>query len=358
MTRLARWLLPPALLALVWLSFSWPTYDPPPPANVRLRLNYLERVIREGGEPGTALGELTRQNPEWGLFTLAFTTYALANLAQQNPALRPEAARYIALAIQAVLAAPIRQPFADSWPTPSHPTGLDSLPPSVLYLGHLNLMLGCHRQLVPASPFGPLHDSLSAALYRRYDQEPAGNLASYPSLRWLPDNTVALASLALHGRLTGSPYAAAGRRWAARAPAQWLDAETGLLASQVDEGVGPAKARAAPCWAGASGFWRASTLPWPGSSTGATRPSAAPTWAGCASTASGLAAPPPAWATWTAARCCWATASRPPPSPAPMPWRWATAAMPSACAASSAWVAAKLWLTTSCAMACGLLIWM
>ncbi|WP_223696416.1 hypothetical protein [Hymenobacter psoromatis] len=235
MKRRARWLLPLTLLALVWLSFSRPAYAPPPPANVRARLNYLERIIREGGGPGTALGKLTQQNPEWGLFTLSFTTYALTNLAQQNPALRPEAAHYIALAIQAVLAAPLRHPFAAGWPLPGQPAGLDSLPPSVLYLGHLNLMLGCHRQLKPASPYGPLHDALSAALYRRYAQEPAGNLASYPGRRWLPDNTVALASLALHGRLTGSPYAA-GRRWAARARAHWLDAETGLLASQVNEG--------------------------------------------------------------------------------------------------------------------------
>lgn len=168
------------------------------------------------------------------MFTLSFTTYALANLAQQNPALRPEAARYMELTIKAVLAASVRQPFAADWPMPSQPTNLDSLPPSVLYLGHLNLMLGCHRQLVPNSPYCQLHDSLSAALYRRYGREPAGNLASYPHLRWLPDNTVALASLALHGRLTGSPYAAAGQRWVAAARRQWLDAETGLLASQVD----------------------------------------------------------------------------------------------------------------------------
>ena len=80
---------------LLWASFSRPTYAPPDAAKVRLRLNYLERVIREGAGPGTALGELTRQNPEWGLFTLSFTSYALANLAQHDPSLRPEAARYI-----------------------------------------------------------------------------------------------------------------------------------------------------------------------------------------------------------------------------------------------------------------------
>ncbi len=228
-----RLLLPIAMLALLWASFSRPTYAPPGAANMRLRLNYLERVIREGAAPGTALGELTQQNPEWGLFTLSFSTYALANLAQHDPSIRPEAARYIDLAIKGVLAGPIRQAFAADWPTPAE--GGDTLPPSVLYLGHLNLMLGCHRQLVPNSPYCQLHDSLSAALYRRYGREPAGNLASYPHLRWLPDNTVALASLALHGRLTGSSCAAAGRRWAARAQAHWLDAETGLLASRVDK---------------------------------------------------------------------------------------------------------------------------
>lgn len=228
-----RLLLPIAMLALLWASFSRPTYAPPDAANMRLRLNYLERVIREGAAPGTALGELTQRNPEWGLFTLSFSTYALANLAQHDPSIRPEAARYIDLAIKGVLAGPIRQAFAADWPTPAE--GGDTLPPSVLYLGHLNLMLGCHRQLVPNSPYCQLHDSLSAALYRRYGREPAGNLASYPHLRWLPDNTVALASLALHGRLTGSSYAAAGRRWAARAQAHWLDAETGLLASRVDK---------------------------------------------------------------------------------------------------------------------------
>jgi hypothetical protein len=111
----------------------------------------------------------------------------------------------------------------------------------VLYLGHLNLMLGCHRQLVPRSPYRHLHDSLSAALAARYQQEPSGNLPSYPGRRWLPDNTVALASLALHSRLTGSPYAAAGRRWVARAQRDWLDPETGLLASMVDAAGQPSE---------------------------------------------------------------------------------------------------------------------
>lgn len=219
------------LALLAWVGNSWPTYRPPNRANVRLRLNYLERVIEEGAAPATTLGRLTALNPEWGLFTLSFSTYGLANLAAQQPDLRPEAAATIGRAIRAALSEPVRQPFAES--TPAEAAGR-VLPLSVLYLGHLNLMLGCHRQLVPMSPYRHLHDSLSAALAARYQQEPAGNLASYPHLRWLPDNTVALASLALHSQLTGSPCAEAARRWVATAQTRWLSPETGLLASQVD----------------------------------------------------------------------------------------------------------------------------
>jgi hypothetical protein len=227
-----RWHRVLLLLALLaWVGYSWPTYQPPGRPEVRLRLNYLERVIREGAAPNTDLGRLTQMNPEWGLFTLSFSTYALANLAAQQPDLRSEAAATIGRAIEVALSNPIREPFEGAV------LGEDAertLPSSVLYLGHLNLMLGCHRQLVPDSPYRLLHDSLSAALYERYQQEPGGNLASYPHQRWVPDNTVALASLALHSTLTGSDYAAVGRRWVAAAKAHLLDPKTGLLASMVD----------------------------------------------------------------------------------------------------------------------------
>jgi hypothetical protein len=223
---------------LLWVGCSWPTYQPPSRPEVRLRLNYLERVIQEGAAPPTTLGRLTQQNAEWGLFTLSFSTYALANLAKRQPDLRSEAAATIGRAIEVALTDPIRQPFEPQVPI-DHTQ--QSLPSSVLYLGHLNLMLGCHRQLVPNSLYRHLHDSLSAALAVRYQQEPSGNLSSYPHRRWLPDNAVALASLALHSRLTGSTYAATGQHWVARARREWLDPTTGLLASMVDAAGRPSE---------------------------------------------------------------------------------------------------------------------
>ena len=224
---------------LLWVGFSWPTYQPPAPTEMRLRLNYLARVIGEGTAPNTDLGRLTAMNPEWGLFTLSFSTYALANQARRRPELRAEAARTMRQAVAAALTAPMQQPY--------HGLGDDTLagyalPGSVLYLGHLNLMLGCLRQLEPGTPYRPLHDSLSARLCRQLGAAPAGNLPSYPHRYWVPDNTVALASLALHSSLTGSPYQRAGARWVARARRAWLDPKTGLLASMVDAAGRPAEA--------------------------------------------------------------------------------------------------------------------
>jgi len=213
----------------VWISFSRPAYEPPRQPELRKRVNYLARVIAEGAGPGTGLAAIGEQTPEWALFTLSFSTYAFTNLATQDTSFRAEAGRLTGQAIELALSEPIRGPFEYVYRP-----GLPDTTHSVLYLGHLELMLGCHRQLVPSSRYAALHDAVAGALYRRFQREPAGCLESYSGQRWLPDNIVALAALALHNRLTGSPYEAAGRRWTARARQQWCQPGTGLLMSQVD----------------------------------------------------------------------------------------------------------------------------
>jgi hypothetical protein len=122
-------------------------------------------------------------------------------------------------------------PIAQAFRNPDAATQADSVT-SVLYLGHLNLMLGCYRLLAPASPYHALHDSLSATLYRRLAAAPNHCLESYPGGVWVPDNTVALASLQLHSDLTGSPHRAFCQQWAAYARQHLTDPTTGLLLSK------------------------------------------------------------------------------------------------------------------------------
>ena len=209
----------------LWEAFSWPTYHCPSPAKLRQQAHYLERTIRTPESQSVELNALG--NAEWSLFSMSYSVYAFANMAQRDSSFRPEAARYTQLAIGKMLAGSIAQAFRN------HDAAVpDDSVTSVLYLGHLNLMLGCHRLLDPTSPYQALHDSLSATLHRRLAAAPNHCLESYPDGVWVPDNTVALASLQLHSDLTGSPYRTFCQQWATYARQHLTDSTTGLLLSK------------------------------------------------------------------------------------------------------------------------------
>src|SRR6476661_2765628 len=151
------------LLGLL-LAFSWPTYHYPPNDELRLKANYLARIIRTPADQPSELTELGNENPEWALFSLSYSVYAFTNMAQLDSRFRPEAAECTELAIGKMLKGPILQAFRD----PDVSEGADTIS-SVLYLGHLNLMLGCHRLLNPTSPHrGPSF----AAAAQRLDGQP------------------------------------------------------------------------------------------------------------------------------------------------------------------------------------------
>ena len=212
------------LLALA-IAFSWPAYHYPPTTELRRKAHFLERVMREPASQNPELNSLG--NEEWSLFTMSYAAYAFTNMACLDSSFRPEAARYVGLAIGQLLAGPVARAFRNSVASVS----ADSVT-SVLYLGHLNLMLGCHRLLAPGSPYTALHDSLSARLFQRLAAAPNHCLESYPGGTWVPDNTVALASLFMHSELTGSPYRRFCADWVAFARQHLTDAKTGLLLSK------------------------------------------------------------------------------------------------------------------------------
>ncbi|MBD2766760.1 hypothetical protein IC235_02505 [Hymenobacter sp. BT664] len=212
----------------IWAMLSFPAYHYPTPPELRWKANYLERIIRTPPSASADLTKLGELNPEWALFSLSFSVYALTNMAERDSTFRAEAAHYTGLAIQRVLTEEIS---AFSRTADSHPFRLDTAG-SVLYLGHLNLMLGCHRLLHPASRYAGLHDTLSRILHGRFRRAPSHCLASYPGQIWVPDNTVALASLSLHSQLTGSPYGQYCAQWVRYARQHLTNRSSGLLVSR------------------------------------------------------------------------------------------------------------------------------
>lgn len=225
------------LLAIFLLSFTYcgfQKYQYPPTKDLDKKIEYLNRVIKEPFKGGSDLSRINYENPEWALFTLSFSTYAFTNIAFHDANFKQEAIENIDLAIQKALTDTIYRNYCDGNPfTPE----IDSTA-SILYLGHLNLMLGCHRLLSQNSKYADLNDRITKSIHQRYLQSKNYCLNSYPGMSWIPDNTVAIASIKMHSKNTGSPYDAICAEWIKKAKSSFLDDETNLLASRVDDETG------------------------------------------------------------------------------------------------------------------------
>ncbi len=226
-----------AALAIWLILASRQQYEYPNQKELRLKINYLARMIKTPFSMNNELLNLREQNPEWMLFSLSFTTFALTNISNLDTSFKTESVALIDNAIQKALSDTVykyyfmgKDPFIPAIDT----TG------SVLYFGHLNMMLGCYRLLTTDTKYNDLSDRLSESLYGRYMASASGCLQSYPGKIWIADNTAALASLKIHSDVTGSEYTKACAAWEKIAKAKYCDEHTGLLCSMVDpERAGP-----------------------------------------------------------------------------------------------------------------------
>lgn len=216
----------------IWLiAIQFKTYKYPDPNEINKRLNYLERVINQPLDNNSEIMKLRYESYEFMLFSYAYSTYALTNLAVKDAAYKERANRLIKASILKVLEPEIYS----SYGIEQSLTGMDSIPYySVLYLGHLNLMLGCYRLLSDDESFNSLNDRISKSLFNRYNKTHFLCFESYPSSIWIPDNTVAVASLKLHSANTGSSYNSICKKWVEYARTHFLDAETDTLYSTVN----------------------------------------------------------------------------------------------------------------------------
>lgn len=221
-----------ALIFIVWIiALQFQKYSYPSHNEIEKRVNYLQRAIDQPFEPDSDIMLLGNESKEFMLFSYAYATYAMTNLAVRDTIYKNQAIDLISKSITKTLDYKIYSPYDIDRSVELQ----DSLPDySVLYLGHLNLMIGCYRLLSQDSTFNHLNDKISASLFRRYNNTSFLNLESYSSSIWIPDNTVAIASLKLHSVNTKSGYDTICDRWTQYTKAHYLDHKTGVLYSTVD----------------------------------------------------------------------------------------------------------------------------
>ena len=217
------------LFGLTLTSFGMQKYKVPDNKELNKRLNYLKRAINEQSE----INFLLSQNPEFVLFSYAFSAYSATNLALKDSIFKEKAVNLIKTAIEKTL-----QEDVYSWYNVDFEQFTQNSDYSVLYLGHLNLMLGCYRLLSGNQEFNKLNDKISKNLFERYQKSKFLNLASYPSQIWLPDNSVAIASLKLHERNAKSNYGSICKKWTDFVKQHYLDEKTSVLCSKIDAQTG------------------------------------------------------------------------------------------------------------------------
>ncbi|PXV69101.1 hypothetical protein CLV62_101370 [Dysgonomonas alginatilytica] len=226
------------ILFLGWISIlQFQTYKYPDVENIDKRINYLERVINQPLNGNSEVTRLGYENPEFTLFTYAYSTYAFTNLAIKDSTYKQRVVPLIKESILKVLDSKITSTYS----VDSTFILKDSIPDySVLYLGHLNLMMGCYRLLSKDSTFNNLNNKISGSLFKRYNEAKFFNLESYPSSIWIPDNSVAIASLKLHSTNTKSNYSSACTDWVNYLKQHYIEKETGVLYSTLDSKSGKA----------------------------------------------------------------------------------------------------------------------
>lgn len=220
---------------LLWgLIASGQKYTYPKKEELRKKVNYLSKTIAEPLRGEHQLNQLRKENTEWALFTLSYSTFALTNISYLDTTYREEASALIDSSLQKALSKKIYNafPFTDPFAEDIDDRG------SVLYYGHLNMMLGCYRLLCDNPKYDTINDRISKSLFERYRRSTFKCLPSYPGMIWIPDNTVAIASLKLHSRNTESEYDIMCDEWIDYAKEHYIDSGTGLLCSTINPKTG------------------------------------------------------------------------------------------------------------------------
>lgn len=209
-------------------------YHYPTKNELDFRINYLKKVIEEPFSNDSKIVKIGKESKEWMLFSYSFSTYAFTNIAKRDSTYKKIIVPIIKEAIIKSQTSFVRNQYQemDGFHIDSFRTN------SVLYLGHLNLMMGCYRMLSEDTRFNAMNDSLSFWLYNKFSNAPFLTLESYPSNCWIPDNTVALASLKIHSFNTKSNYELICKKWIEYAKQNFVERETGVLFSKINKLTG------------------------------------------------------------------------------------------------------------------------
>lgn len=208
------------------------------------RANYLTSKVAT--TPQKLLDEMpsgigSQFQGEWALYTCSMTAAALANIAILYPQNKETAIKFIGQIIDIALSEEIREYDKLRWGEDPM-DGIYGDLSHISYYSHLAWMISRYKQIGGDSRYDGQYHILCRAMNRRICQSPILNLPTYPGeCIYVPDMLVAIVALTNYSQQYHGEYSQTVKLWIERAKAEWIDHETGLLASFLVEDKGHAE---------------------------------------------------------------------------------------------------------------------
>jgi len=198
------------------------------------RANYLTSMVCTTpqdllNEMPSGIGE--QFQGEWALYTCSMTSAALANIAILYPQNKELSIKFIGQIIDIAMSEEIREYDRLRW-REDPLDGIYGNLSHISYYSHLAWMISRYKQIGGDGKYDDLYHSLCKAMNRRIRQSKSLNLPTYPGeYIYIPDMLVAIVALANYSSQYEGKYSTTVNMWVERAKKEWIDRETGLVAS-------------------------------------------------------------------------------------------------------------------------------
>ena len=240
-TKRRMWIVLSIIVLLVGVKYCWVkcstsghgSFEEEKKEIIR-RANYLTSMICTTpqellNEMPSGIGE--QFQGEWALYTCSMTSAALANIAILYPQNKELSIKFVGQIIDIAMSEEIREYDRLRW-REDPMDGIYGNLSHISYYSHLAWMISRYKQIGGDGKYDDLYHSLCKAMNRRIRQSKSLNLPTYPGeYIYIPDMLVAIVALANYSSQYDGKYSTTVNMWVERAKKEWIDKETGLVAS-------------------------------------------------------------------------------------------------------------------------------
>ena len=178
---------------------------------------------------------------EWAIYSCSMTCAALANIAILYPKNKDLSIKFIGQIIDIALSEEIKEYDRMRWGEDPM-DGIYGNRSHISYYSHVAWMISRYKQIGGDDKYDGLYHSLCKAMNRRICQSPIFNAQTYPGeYIYIPDMLVSIVALSNYAHQYDGKYQSTVDKWIERASSEWIDQETGLLASFIEEDNGKAQ---------------------------------------------------------------------------------------------------------------------